>query len=398
MVSDILVINAGSSSIKLSVFAHTKGDPALVVRGQVEGLGTPHVRATARDADGQPLVDRSWTDGSGPRDHASAIALAVGALTDGRPDWRPVGVGHRVVHGGMKSDQRPVRIDAAVLAELKSIAPLAPLHLPGNLQGIAAIGKAFPDVPQVACFDTAFHQGRPFVSTAFALPRPYFDEGVRRYGFHGLSYEYVAGAMRRIAPEAARGRMIVAHLGSGASLCAMRDGRCVETTMGFSACEGLPMGTRTGQIDPGVLLWLLEFRKLPVKEVIDLIHHKSGLLGLSGVSPDMRDLLASTAPAAKDAVDYFVYRTTSYIGALAAALGGLDALVFTAGIGEHAAPIRERICRGLGWLGLALDPAANSEHRQCISTPDSRVSVWVVPTNEELMIARHVEAVLGLGN
>lgn len=396
MSHDILVINAGSSSIKLSLFAHETGDPALTLRGQVEGLGTPHVRAVARDADGKTVLDQRWDDHAGPANHAAAMALVVERLTASRPGWEPAGVGHRVVHGGMKADQSPVRIDAGVVAELKSIAPMAPLHIPGNLQGIEAVSRAFPDVPQVACFDTAFHQGRPFVAEAYGLPRTFYDEGVRRYGFHGLSYEYVSAAMRTIAPDAARGRMIVCHLGNGASLCAMRDGRCVETTMGFSAIEGLTMGTRCGQLDPGVLLWLLEFKKLPARQVIDMVHNQSGLLGLSGLSSDMRDLLASDEPKAREAVDYFVYRAVWHIGALTASLGGLDALVFTAGIGEHSAEIRERIGRKLDWLGLQIDDSANRSHAQRISTAGSRVSAWVIPTNEELMIARHVVRVLGL--
>jgi acetate kinase len=391
---DILVINAGSSSIKLSLFEHTSGDPALALNGQIGGLGTSHVRAIAKNAERQVIFEQEWSDGGGPKNHAEAMAIVVQKLQANRPGWKPAGVGHRVVHGGMKQDQRPARIDAALVAELKSIAPMAPLHIPGNLQGIEAVGRAFPDVPQVACFDTAFHQGRPFVAEAFALPRSYYDEGVRRYGFHGLSYEYIARAMRTIAPDVARGRMIVAHLGNGASLCAIRDGKCVETTMGFTAIEGLPMGTRCGQLDPGVLLWLIEFKKMSGKEAIDLVHNQSGLLGLSGISSDMRDLLASESPHAQQAIDYFVYRTTWYIGALTAALGGLDGLVFTAGIGEHALPIRERICRDLAWLGIDLDSAANAGGEQCISTAKSRVSAWVVPTNEELMIARHVADLL----
>jgi len=392
--NSILVINAGSSSIKLSLFEHSSGDPTLTLNGQIEGLGTPHMHVVAKDANRQVVLEHTWS-GDAPKNHAEAMAFVIEKLTANRPDWKPAGVGHRVVHGGMKENQKPVRIDAAVVAELKSIAPMAPLHLPGNLQGIDAVGRAFPGVPQVACFDTAFHQGRPFVAHAYGLPRNYYDDGVRRYGFHGLSYEYVSGAMRTIAPEVARGRMVVAHLGNGASLCAMRDGQCVETTMGFTALEGLPMGTRCGQIDPGLLLWLIEFKKMPAREVIDLLHHQSGLLGLSGISSDMRDLLKSESPHAREAVDYFVYRTTWHIGALVAALGGLDGLVFTAGIGEHAAPIRDRICRNLGWLGLEIDSIANSAAKQRISAAQSRISAWVVPTNEELMIARHVVSVLG---
>jgi acetate kinase len=393
---DILVINAGSSSIKLSLFEHSTDDPALTLSAQIEGLGTPHVRAVAKDANRQVVFEQKWPDGNGPQNHAEAMAFVVEKLTANRPGWKPAGVGHRVVHGGMKDDQSPVRIDAAVIGELKAIAPMAPLHIPGNLQGIGAVGQAFPGVPQVACFDTAFHQGRPFVAQAFGLPRSYYDEGVRRYGFHGLSYEYIAHEMRSIAPDVARGRMIVAHLGNGASLCAMRDGKCVETTMGFTAVEGLPMGTRCGQIDPGVLLWLIEFKKMPAKEAIDLVHNRSGLLGLSGVSSDMRDLLDSNELAAREAIDYFVYRTTWYIGALIATLGGLDGLVFTAGIGEHAVPIRERICKNLSWLGCELEVGANLAGGPRITSSSSKMSAWVIPTKEELMIARHVVKLLRL--
>lgn len=389
MSPEILVINAGSSSIKVSLFEATTDGPRLEIYGQIEGLGTPQQRGMARNAKGEVIVDENWPSGNGPKDHGAAMALVVDRLTRGRPDWRPAGVGHRVVHGGTRY-AGPVQIDEGCRSFLDALVGLAPLHIPGNLKGIDAAAQAFPGVPQVACFDTSFHRGREFVSEAFALPRELFHEGVRRFGFHGLSYEYIVRRMRAIAPDVARGRMIVAHLGNGASMCAIRDGRSVETTMAFTAVDGLPMGTRCGQLDPGVVLYLMIRKKMNPMEVLELLHKRSGLLGLSGVSSDMRELLASKEPYASEAIDYFVYRATGFVGALAAALGGVDGLVFTAGIGEHAAPIRERICRNLEWLGVELDPSANSKHETRITTPNSRVSVWVVPTNEELMIAQHV--------
>jgi acetate kinase len=270
------------------------------------------------------------------------------------------------------------------------------LHVPANIKGIDAAGQAFPGVPQVACFDTSFHHGRPFVAEAYALPREYYDLGVRRYGFHGLSYEYIVLKMRELAPNVGRGKMLVCHLGNGASMCAIKDGKCVETTMGYTAIDGLPMGTRCGQIDPGVILALMLFRKMTAEQVVELTHKKSGLLGLSGVSSDMRELLASQEPNAKSALDYFVYRIIYFVGALTAVMGGVDGIVFTGGIGEHAAPIRERVCSGLEWLGVTVNSAANQAHAACISQPNSKVSAWVVPTDEERMIAQHVCEVLKL--
>ncbi len=394
MSQDILVLNAGSSSLKLAVFAPGDADgPQRRLAGLVEGIGTSHPHAVLRDAGGAVLTDRRWPDGGGPDDHAAALGAVVTALAGRLPGWQPAAIGHRVVHGGMKF-AAPAVIDAGVRAELEALVPLAPLHLPSGLQGIDAAGRAYPGVPQVACFDTAFHRGKPWVADTFALPRRYYDEGIRRYGFHGLSYEYVARAVRRLAPALAAGRMVVAHLGNGASLCAIRGGKSVETTMGFSVLDGLPMGTRCGQLDPGVLLHLLTAGGLSPEEAEDLLYHHSGLLGLSGVSSDMRDLLASDVPAAREAVDYFVYRVTREVAALAAALGGLDGLVFTAGIGEHAAPVRERVCRSLGWLGVEPDPAANAAGGPRITTASARVSAWVVPTDEEQMIALHVQETL----
>jgi acetate kinase len=393
MATEILVMNTGSSSVKVSLFEASGGDPVPKLHGQIEGIGTPHTRATARTAAREPILDERWAGGGGPKDHEEAVAFVVDRLTAGRPGWRPGGVGHRVVHGGTRY-HRPAVIDPAVREYLESLIPLAPLHEPANLKGIDAAARAFPGVPQVACFDTAFHHGRPFAAAAYALPRALYYAGVRRYGFHGLSYEYIVQAMRATAPAVARGRMVVAHLGNGASLCAIRDGQSVETTMGFTAVDGPPMGTRCGQLDPGVLLYLLQEKAMTADQVSDLLWKESGLLGVSGISSDMRDLLASDDPRAGDAVEMFVYRVTYFAGALAAAMGGIDGLVFTAGIGEHAAPVRERVCRSFAWAGLDLDPAANAAHQTCITTPSSKVSAWVVPTNEEWMIARHVADLL----
>jgi acetate kinase len=391
---DVLVLNAGSSSIKVSLFAAAADGPELRLSGQVEGIGTDHPHAVLRSATKEVLLDQSWPAGDGPRDHDGAMALVVRGLANRLGDWKPAAVGHRVVHGGTRY-RAPVVVDAAVRADLERLVPLAPLHQPHNLKGIDAATRAYPDAVQVACFDTAFHQGHPWVADTFALPREHYDAGIRRYGLHGLSYEYIARAMRRIAPDVARGRMVVAHLGNGASLCAIRDGRSMDSTMSFTALDGLPMGTRCGQLDPGVLLYLFGEKRMTVEAVTDLLYHRSGLLGLSGVSSDMRDLLASAQPSAREALDYFVYRTVCLVGALAAALGGLDGLVFTAGIGEHAVGIRERVCRGLEWLGLELDAAANAAGAERITRARSAVSAWVVPTDEERMIALHVLETLG---
>jgi acetate kinase len=389
---DVLVINAGSSSIKTSLFGWDEG-PALRVAVQVEGIGTPTPHAAGRGADREVLFDQKWPAGAGPTDHRQALAFIVRGLTETHPGWEPAAVGHRVVHGGTHYRQ-PVVIDATVRANLEKLVPLVPLHQPANLLGIDAAAEAFPGVPQVACFDTAFHQGHPWVADTFGLPRSLYDEGVRRYGFHGTSYEYVARRMREVAPDVAGGRLVVAHLGNGASLCAIRDGRSVDSTMSFTPLDGLPMGTRCGQLDPAVVLYLLRARGMTADAIDDLLNRQSGLLGLSGVSSDMRDLLASDKPAAREAVDYFVYRVTREVGALAAALGGLDALVFTAGIGEHAAAVRARVCRGLAWLGLELDEAANAAGEPRISTAAAKVSAWAVPTDEERMIALHVAETL----
>ena len=382
----ILVLNAGSSSIKFSLFAEDAQGIALRLRGQIDGLAsTPCF--VARDADGTELGRQEWPAGTA-LGHADAIAHLSEFLQGYGNRYRLAAVGHRVVHGGMDYAE-PVRVDDHVLGTLERFVPLAPLHQPHNLAPIRIIRERQPGLPQVACFDTAFHRHQPDLAQRFALPEAITARGVRRYGFHGLSYEYIASALPGIDAKAAAGRVIAAHLGNGASLCAMDGGRSIASTMGFTAVEGLPMGTRSGALDPGVILYLLDEMKLDARAIENLLYKESGLLGVSGFSSDMRELLASQKPRARLAVDLFVYRIGREIGSLAAALGGLDALVFTGGIGEHAAPVRRDVCRDSRWLGIELNVAANAAHATRISTSASRVSVWVVPTNEELMIARH---------
>lgn len=388
----ILVINAGSSSIKFSIFAlETGGAPEPGARGQVEGIGGPNARLQLRKAKEAAAATR---DLGQVADHRAAMEAVRATLADLPGGDRIAAVGHRVVHGGVNY-LKPVRIDAGVLADLDALVALAPLHQPHNLAAIRAIAAESQSLPQVACFDTAFHRGHPAVADLFALPYRLYQDGVRRYGFHGLSYEYIAGMLPEVAPEIAGGRVVVGHLGNGVSLCALHAGRSMDSTMGFTALDGLPMGTRTGAIDPGVLLYLLQQKGLTPDQLAGLLYHDSGLLGISGLSNDMRELLASPAPRAKLAVDYFVYRIVREIGALAAALGGLDALVFTAGIGENSAEIRARVCAALGWLGVEIDADANRNAGVRISTAASRVSVLRIPTDEELMIARHTVALLG---
>lgn len=384
----LLVINAGSSSLKFQIFGIATAGLERQVRAKLDGIGTrPRLKATA--ADGTELIDRSL-DRTDVRDLPAALSVARDWLATLRGfDLRAIG--HRVVHGG-PDYVRPVLIDPTVLDRLSSYQDLAPLHQPNNLAPIRLAMEIKPDVPQVACFDTAFHRGRAEHTDCYALPRAFYEQGVRRYGFHGISYEYIAGRLREVAPEVARGRVIVAHLGSGASMCALNDGRSVETTMGFTALDGLPMGTRPGQLDPGVVLHLLQ--DMSAQAVSDLLYHQSGLKGLSGISNDMRELLESEDPRASFAIDHFVHRCTLNAGMLAAALGGLDAFVFTAGIGENAAPIRARISEGLAWLGAQLDPAANDADASVISKAGSRVALHVMPTDEELMIARHTLAII----
>ena len=382
----ILVLNAGSSSVKFSLYRVDGRQFVLHAGGQLEGLYTaPHFKAV--DANGAVIGETFWTDGE-VLGHEGAIGHLSGFLRTHSGGHRLVGVGHRVVHGGLLY-AAPARLDAAVVSDLEQFIPLAPLHQPHNLAPIKLLMAQQPDLPQVACFDTAFHRTQPELAQMFALPVELHEAGVRRYGFHGLSYEYIASRLPSIDPQAAAGRTVVLHLGNGASMCALLAGRSVASTMGFTAVDGLPMGTRCGALDPGVILYLMDQRGMDARSIEKLIYGQSGLLGVSGVSSDMRTLLASDDPRARLAVDLYVYRIGRELGSLAAALGGLDAMVFTGGIGEHAAPIRERVCALAGWLGVVLDNEANRAGESRISAPGSRVSVSVVPTNEELMIARH---------
>jgi len=387
----ILVLNAGSSSLKFCAFDSDDDKLALVLRGQIEGLYTA-ARFKASDSQGQELGAKSWADGAAPG-HAGAIAYLADFLRGQSAGHELVAVGHRVVHGGMEF-ARPVRVDSGVLAALDRLSPLAPLHQPHNLEPIRILSELRPELPQIACFDTAFHRSQPEIAQAFALPAAITEKGVRRYGFHGLSYEYIASVLPQFDPKAAAGRTIVAHLGNGSSMCAMVAGKSVASTMGFTAVDGLPMGTRCGNVDPGVILYLLDELKMDARAIEDLVYRKSGLLGVSGVSSDMRVLLESKDERARFAVELFTYRIGRELGSLAAAAGGIDALVFTAGIGEHAAPIRERVCRAAGWLGIELDAEANATGGPRIGKPSSRASIWVIPTNEELMIARHTRALV----
>lgn len=389
MSGSIAVINAGSSSIKFALY-DAAPNQALLFHGQIEKIGiAPHLKAV--EVSGSVVAEATWQASALDHDGATRELIDTATrLLAGRP---VVAVGHRVVHGGM-AYASPVRIDARIMAALAELVPLAPLHQPHNLAPIRVIASRTPTLPQVACFDTAFHRGQSRLAQSYALPRALTDEGVRRYGFHGLSYEYIAGRLAEIAPEAARGRVVVAHLGNGASLCAMKDGRSVASTMGFTAVEGLMMGTRCGSLDPGVLLYLMDHHRMDRDGIEDLIYRRSGLLGVSGVSSDMRTLRASSDPHAREAIDLFTYRITREIGSLAASLGGLDALVFTAGIGENDAATRAEVAAGCAWLGVRLDPTRNAAGETRISTGDSPVSVWRIPTDEEAMIARHTVDVL----
>jgi len=387
----ILVVNAGSSSVKFQVFSvEGEGQLRRQIRGQMDGIGS-RPRLRARDANGDPLADRVYPIEAIP-DVPAAMGIAGEWLRD-ELRITPMAVGHRVVHGGPDHD-RPVLIDHGVVARLERFIALAPLHQPHNLAPIRSILTNFPALPQVACFDTAFHRTHDAVADYYAIPHQLHAEGVRRYGFHGLSYEYVAKTLPQIAPGIAQGRVIVAHLGSGASMCALKQGRSVESTMGFTALDGLPMGTRPGQIDPGVVLYLISEKGMSASNAQNFLYRDCGLKGLSGVSNDMRELEASEDPKAKLAIDYFVYRIGLNAGMLAAALQGLDAFVFTAGIGENSVRVRARIADHLGWLGVTLDPAENSRHARLISRSDSGIPVYVIPTDEELMIAQHTLSLL----
>jgi len=393
MTDAILILNAGSSSIKFSVYLIRKGELQLGFRGQLEGLFTSP-RFIAKTAAGTVIGEKSWGEGV-KLGHDGAIEHLRFFLREQRDDLRLAGVGHRVAHGAIKYSQ-PVRVDQQVLADLERYVPLAPLHQPHNVAPIRLILERMPDVPQVACFDTAFHRTNPLLAQMYGLPQELTDAGVRRYGFHGLSYEYIASVLPTRAPQAAAGKTIVLHLGNGSSMCAMAGCQSVATTMGASALDGLVMGTRCGALDPGVILFLLQHRKMEPAAIEKMLYSQSGLLGVSGVSSDVRTLLASKEPGAQLALDLYGYRIVRELGSLAAALGGLDALVFTAGIGENSAVIRERVCRDAAWLGVELDPAANEEGGPCITTGRSRVAAWVFRTDEEIMIARHTLRVLGM--
>jgi acetate kinase len=388
----ILVVNAGSSSIKFAVHETRAGDKLrLDCRGRIEGVGGhPHLIMTG--AGGRVVDERRWPAGASVTVHDLVEALlervekriGAGSL---------LAAGHRVALGGLEHD-RPLLLDRDTLERLRRLIPLAPLHLPANLEPIESLWKLDPGLAQVACFDTAFHRTMPRVAGTYGLPRALTESGARRYGFHGLSYEYIAGELPQLDAKAAKGRAIVAHLGSGASLCALREGRSVATTMGFSPLSGIMMATRPGDLDPGLVLWLLRERGMSPAELETVFYRESGLLGVSGISNDMRVLLDSDDPHAKEAVELFVYRVCREIGSLAAALGGLDAIVFTAGIGEHAPAVRKAVAEGCAWLGVAMDDIANANARPRISRSDSRVNLWVVPTDEELMIARHTTALV----
>jgi acetate kinase len=391
-VQHILTLNTGSSSIKFALFV---SGTVLTecIRGQVEGLGSkPHLKA---EAEGKTIAEEAL-DVAKATDHASALLVALGFLEKAIGATAIEAVGHRVVHGGIAFTESIV-LDGERLQALEQLNPLAPLHQPHNLSGVRAAQREFPHALQVACFDTAFHRSHPWVNDTYALPRELYDQGVRRYGFRGLSYEYVIGRMREIAPLYEQGRVAVMHLGNGASMCAIRDGQSVGSSMGFTALDGLPMGTRCGQLDPGVVLYLMKERAMTEAQIEDLLYRKSGLKGLSGLSHDMRELEAAGTPQAMQAIDYFVVRIRRELGAMAAILSGLDAVVFCGGIGEHAWRIRERVCQGFEWLGIELDDVRNQAHETVISSDRSRARVFVIPTNEEMMIARHTARLLARG-
>lgn len=391
MSESILTLNAGSSSIKFALYDVRDDELTASVKGQVEGIGTaPHF--VAKTTDGRLLAESYWEPAGDGRGHARAFQQIWGWLAESPQDEaeRPeiLAIGHRVAHGGEAYSQ-PVLITDEVIRVLTDLIPLVPLHQPNNLAAIRAVASDHPRLPQVACFDTGFHRGRPRVTEQFGLPRALLDRGVKRYGFHGLSYEYIAGRLRELSPEVADGRVVVAHLGSGCSMTAMKQGKSVDTTMSFSALDGVPMGTRCGVLDPGVLLFLMREDRLGVEDLEKLLYKESGLLGLSGVSNDLRDLHKSDDPRAAEAIEYFVYRIVQTIGALCASIGGLDALIFTAGVGENDADVRARVCADTAWLGIEIDAAANAAGETRISPPGRSPSVWVIPTDEERMIAQH---------
>ena len=388
-----LVLNAGSSSLKFCVYGRQEDKEwTLDARGQIDGIGSSP-KLAVRDGSGQVIEERPLPPAV--RDGRAAFDILAGWLHDQYGSSRIVAVGHRVVHGGAKY-AKPRVVTPQVIEDLRALIPLAPLHQPYNVGAIEAVAERIPSVPQVACFDTGFHRGQPEIAQLVPLPEEIRATGVQRYGFHGLSYEYIASVLPEVAPDIAEGRVVVAHLGSGASLCAMKRRASVDSTLGFTALDGLCMGTRPGSTDPGVVLHMFQTLNLSASEVEKILYKKSGLLGISGISNDMRDLEESGDPRAKQAIDYFVYQAAKQLGALTAVLRGLDALVFTAGIGENSSTIRRRICEASAWLGIELDAAANERRGPRISKEGSKVAVWVIPTNEELMIARHTGELLGL--
>jgi acetate kinase len=382
----VVTLNAGSSSIKFALFKLNGHEPEALALGLAEHLGAErHIRV--KDGAGAVLFEQRWA-ARGEDFHKDALDHVLAWRKTAFPAAQVVAAGHRVVHGGLRYET-PTLITPEVLAYLETLTPLAPLHEPHNLAGIRAAQAAWPHVQQVACFDTSFHRAHPWVNDTFALPRGYFDEGVRRYGFHGLSYEYVTGKLRELAPHHAQGRVIVAHLGNGASMCAIRDGVSVASSMGFTALDGLPMGTRCGQLDPGVVLYMLQTKGMTPAQITDVLYKESGLKGLSGLSADMRTLEEAGTPEARQAIEYFVFRIRREAGGLAAVLKGLDAFVFCGGIGENAWHVRERVLEGMEWIGIELDREANRANAPVISSPRSRVKLFIIPTNEEAMIARH---------
>ena len=385
----VLTLNSGSSSIKFALYANG-ATPLEELRGQVEGLGaTPRFALKTQDGTKEER-DLSAEEGA---DHGAALQVILARLEALRPDAQVTAIGHRVVHGG-PDHSAPIVMDDAVIADLEGLVPLAPLHQPANLAGIHAARAAFPKAVQVACFDTAFHRAQTWEADTYALPKALYDEGIRRYGFHGLSYEYVSGRLTEIAPELANGRVIIAHLGNGASMCAVHDGHGVGSSMGFTALDGLPMGTRCGQLDPGVVLYLMAEKGMSAEEIETLLYRESGLKGLSGLSHDMRTLEQADTEDARRAISYFVHRIKRELGGQVALLGGLDALVFCGGIGENATAVRAGVCEGLDWAGIAIDPAANAEGRQELTAPGAATRVFVIRTDEEQMIARHTAELL----
>jgi acetate kinase len=391
--SVVLTLNAGSSSLKFAAFHFdnsSKLDP--LASGEIEGLGTGAAKGRIKTVRGETAEIGLAQSGV---DHDAAMAAILDWLRKSGDDRSVAAIGHRIVHGGLDLIE-PTLIDEQVLAKIRRLILLAPLHQPHNIAGIEAATKAFPSAPQVACFDTAFHRGHPFVADAFALPRSYYDEGVRRYGFHGISYEYIARELRNVAPSVALKNVIIAHLGNGASMCAVHDGRSIASTMSFTALDGLSMGTRCGQLDPGVVLYLMTEKKMNADEISDLLWKNSGLKGMSGISQDMRELEASDSPAARDAIAYFVSRIRRELAGLAATVDGAEAVVFTAGIGENSWKVREAVLNRMEWMGIHLDAEANRANAQIISAKHSPTTVFVIPTNEELMIAEHAVRTAGV--